>query len=71
VGGAVTGPFIGVWMSLVAIQLTQIGVASTIMALPPVLLLPIGYFVFKERITGRAVMGTIIAMSGVAVLFLV
>jgi drug/metabolite transporter (DMT)-like permease len=71
VGGAFTGPFIGVWLSLVAIQLTHIGIASTLMALPPVFLLPIGYFVFKEQITWRAVAGTVVAMSGVAVLFLV
>jgi len=69
-GGAFTGPFIGVWLSLVAIQLTKVGIASTLMALPPVLLLPIGYFVFKERITWRAVAGTVAAMSGVAILLL-
>ena len=69
-GGALTGPFLGVWMSLVAIQLTRIGIASTLMALPPILLLPIGYYVFKERITRRAIIGTLLAIMGVALLFL-
>jgi len=41
------------------------------MALPPVLLLPISYFVFGERYRWRAVVGTFVAISGVALLFLV
>jgi len=62
-------PFLGVWLSLIAIQLTHIGVASTLMALPPIFLLPISYFVFKERLGWAAVAGTIVAMMGVAILF--
>jgi len=69
-GGAFTGPFLGVWMSLVAIQLTQVGIASTLMALPPIFLLPISHYVFKEQITGRAIVGTLVAVMGVALLFL-
>ena len=65
------GPFIGVSLSLLALQRAEIGVASTIMALPPVFLLPISYVVFKERFGWRAVLGTLIAMGGVALLFLV
>jgi len=71
IGGTLVGPFIGVWLSLVAIQLTHIGIASTLMALPPVFLLPIAYFVFKERPGWRAITGTLVAMVGVAILFLV
>lgn len=65
------GPFVGVWFSLVAIQHTSLGIASTLMALPPVFLIPIGYFFFKEHITFRAIIGTLVALGGVAVLFLV
>jgi len=68
--GALFGPVIGVWLSLVAIRHTSIGVASTLMALPPVFLLPIGYFVFGERTGWRAVLGTLVAMAGVTLLFL-
>jgi drug/metabolite transporter (DMT)-like permease len=67
---SIIGPFIGVWFSLLSIQNTSLGVASTLMALPPVFLIPIGYFVFKERITLRAIIGTLVALGGVAVLFL-
>ncbi|MEW6567439.1 MAG: DMT family transporter [Chloroflexota bacterium] len=68
--GAVTGPFIGVWLSLIAIQTTHIGIASTLMALPPVFLLPVGRFVFGERIGRQAVGATLLAMAGVSMLFL-
>lgn len=68
--GALFGPVIGVWLSLVAIGNTSIGVASTLMALPPVFLIPIGRLVFGERVGGRAVLGTVVAIAGVALLFL-
>lgn len=67
--GSVLGPFIGVWFSLAAVQLTQVGVASTLMGLVPIFMLPIGYFVFKERFGWQAVAGTVVAVAGVAMLF--
>jgi drug/metabolite transporter (DMT)-like permease len=63
------GPFLGVWLSLIAIQRTEVGVASTLMGLSPIFLLPIGYLVFSERFGWRAVSGTMIAMVGVWLLF--
>ncbi len=69
--GALVGPVLGVSASLLAVQHAEIGVASTLMALPPVFLLPISYFVFKERFGWQTVAGTIVAMIGVGVLFLV
>jgi drug/metabolite transporter (DMT)-like permease len=68
--GALTGPALGVVLSLVAIAHTHIGVASTLMSLTPVLLLPVSHFLFKEKITSRAIIGTLIALSGVILLFL-
>ncbi|MDX1436450.1 MAG: DMT family transporter [Anaerolineales bacterium] len=68
--GAFTGPFLGVSFSLVAVQNTSIGVASALMALPPVLLLPVGYYVFGERFGWQAVAGTIVAVAGVIILFI-
>lgn len=69
--GALVGPVLGVSASLLAVQHAEIGVASTLMALPPVFLLPISYFVFKERFGWQTVAGTVVAMIGVGVLFLV
>jgi drug/metabolite transporter (DMT)-like permease len=68
-GGALFGPFIGVWMSLVAIKYAKIGVASAIMALPPILILPLVYFIFKEKVSFWAIIGTIVAVCGTILLF--
>ena len=68
--GAFVGPVLGVSSSLLAIQHAEIGVASTLMALTPVILLPISYFVFKEKVGWRAIAGTVLAIAGVAILFL-
>jgi drug/metabolite transporter (DMT)-like permease len=68
--GAFLGPVLGVSASLLAVQHVEIGVASTLMALPPVIVLPISYFVFKEKVGWQAVLGTLLAVAGVAVLFL-
>ena len=68
--GALFGPVLGVSASLLAVQRAEIGVASTLMALPPVIVLPISYFIFKEKIGWQAIAGTLLAIVGVAVLFL-
>ncbi len=70
-GGAFIGPFIGVSFSMLALQHTEVGVASTIMALTPIFLLPVGYLVFRERLGKRAIAGTLLAIVGVGILFLV
>jgi drug/metabolite transporter (DMT)-like permease len=71
IGGTITGPFIGIWLSLVAIQLTRVGIAATLMALPPVILIPLGYLIYRERVSRRGIIGTLVAFAGVAVIFLV
>jgi drug/metabolite transporter (DMT)-like permease len=68
--GAIFGPFIGVSLSLLAVQKAPVGIASTLMQLTPIILLPIGYFVFHEQIGRRAVMGTVLAIMGTAAIFL-
>jgi len=68
--GALMGPLLGVSASLLAVQHAKIGVASTLMALPPVIILPISYFIFKEKVGWQALLGTVLAIAGVAVLFL-
>jgi drug/metabolite transporter (DMT)-like permease len=68
--GAFVGPVLGVVSSLVAIQYVEIGIASTLNALTPVIILPISYFAFKEKIGWQAIVGTLLAIAGVAILFL-
>ncbi|MEJ5201509.1 MAG: DMT family transporter [Anaerolineales bacterium] len=70
-GGSIIGPVIGVWLSLVSIQATFVGVASTLMALTPVILLPVAKWGYKENLSSRAVVGTLISIIGVAAIFIV
>jgi drug/metabolite transporter (DMT)-like permease len=69
--GAFMGPFLGVSLSLFALQHVKVGVASTLSSLPPVFLLPVSYVIFKERFGWQAIAGTFLAIAGSAVLFLV
>ncbi len=68
--GSFFGPFLGVSLSLLAVQRTATGIASTIMAIVPVLIIPVAVFLFRERVTPREIFGAIIAVGGVAVMFL-
>jgi drug/metabolite transporter (DMT)-like permease len=70
VAGAIAGPFLGIWLSLVAIQNARLGIASTLMALPPVILIPVEFVVLRRRVSSRGVIGTLLAFGGVALIFL-
>lgn len=69
-GGAIAGPFLGVWFSLIAVQNAPVGVASTLTSLAPIILIPLSHLFFNERITSRAIIGTLLAVAGTAILFL-
>lgn len=68
--GAAVGPFLGVWMSLVAVKYIATGVAATLNAMQPVMVLPLVKGIYREQITIRAVLGAILAVGGSAILFL-
>ncbi len=68
--GAFFGPFLGVSFSLLAVRYTTTGVASTIMAIVPVLIIPPAVIFFKEKLTTREIVGSFIAVGGVALFFL-
>ncbi len=69
-GGSFVGPFLGVTLSLVAVQSTAVGVAATLMALPPIFLIPISRIIFHEQVGRRAIAGTFVAIAGVALLLI-
>ena len=64
------GPFVGVGFSLMAVQYTAAGIASTLMAMTPVIILLPSYWLFREKITLRAVLGAVISVVGVSLFFL-
>jgi drug/metabolite transporter (DMT)-like permease len=68
--GSFFGPFLGVSFSLLAVQNTSTGIASTIMALVPIFIIPPSILLFKHKITVREVIGTVISLLGVALFFL-
>jgi drug/metabolite transporter (DMT)-like permease len=67
---ALIGPVIGVSLSLLAVQNTAVGVASVLTSLSPIFMLPIAHYFFKERLGWQVIGGTLLAMIGVAILFL-
>jgi drug/metabolite transporter (DMT)-like permease len=67
--GAVFGPFLGVYLSLVAVQNTSTGVASTIIAIVPVMIIPFSILLFKEKINLREIVGALVAVAGTAIMF--
>ncbi len=69
--GSFFGPFLGVSFSLLAIKYTQAGIASTIMALVPILILPPTVIMYKQKISLTEVLGIFVSLSGVALLFLI
>jgi drug/metabolite transporter (DMT)-like permease len=68
--GAIFGPFLGVSLSLLAVQHTATGVAATIMSIVPVLIIPAAVLVLHEKVSARAVFGAVLAVVGVGMLFL-
>lgn len=69
-GGALLGPFLGVTLSLLAVQHTEAGVAASIMGTTPVLIIPWMVFVGRERVGVGGILGALVATAGVAILFL-
>ena len=67
--GSIFGPFLGVYLSLVAIQNTSTGIASTIISIVPVLIIPFAVLLFKEKVNAKEIIGAIIAVIGTGIMF--
>jgi len=67
--GSIFGPFIGVSLSLFAVQHTQTGIASTLMALVPIFIILPSAIMFKEKITARQIIGAVISIAGASIFF--
>lgn len=68
--GSLFGPVVGVSLSLLAVKHTSTGVASTLMGVVPVLILPVSILFFKEKVAFKEVLGAIIGVAGVGIMFL-
>jgi drug/metabolite transporter (DMT)-like permease len=69
--GAFFGPFLGVSLGLFAAQRAGTGIAATLIATVPVILIPVAIFKDHERVGLQEVIGVVTAVAGVAILFLV
>ncbi len=69
-GGAFFGPFLGVWLSMIAITYALAGVAQTLMSLMPVMVIPYVWVLYKQKTSWRGILGALIAITGVSILFI-
>lgn len=68
--GSVFGPFLGVSFSLLAVKYAATGVASTIMAIVPILIIPPSLLFFGQKVTWLEVLGAFISVGGVTLFFI-
>lgn len=68
-GGSFFGPFLGVSFSLLAVRMTETGIASTIMAIVPVLIIIPSVLIFKQKVTLLEIIGAFISVGGVTLFF--
>ena len=64
------GPVLGVSLSLMAVRYAPAGIASTLMALTPVLIILPYALLHKQKVRARELIGVGISMAGVALFFL-
>ena len=69
-GGSVFGPFIGVSLSLMAVQHTNTAIASTIMATTPILIIIPYVLFYKKKVTTIEIVGAVLSVVGVSLFFL-
>ena len=69
-GSTIFGPFIGVSASLLATLYTSAGIAQTIFALTPILIIAPAAILFHQRVTVREVIGAVVSVCGVCLFFI-
>ncbi len=68
--GSFFGPFLGVSLSLVAVKLIEVGIASTIMAMVPVFIILPEVFLMGKKVRTLEIAGALVAVAGVALVSL-
>jgi drug/metabolite transporter (DMT)-like permease len=68
--GSFFGPFLGVSFSLLAVKYTETGIASTIMSIVPILIIPPSLLLFRQRFSWLEIAGAFISVGGVVLMFL-
>ena len=68
--GSFFGPFLGITGSLIAVKYTDTGIAATIMAIVPILIIPPSIILFKQKFSWLEIFGAVISVTGVVLMFL-
>lgn len=68
--GSIVGPYLGITFSMISITYTKVGIASTLMATVPIIMLPMVRYYYKEKLSWFSVIGALVAVAGIAILFL-
>ena len=65
-----SGPVIGVGFSLMAANYVEAGIASTIMAMTPIIILLPSHWLFHQPVTLKGIIGVVVSVIGVSLFFL-
>jgi len=68
--GSVIGPYLGITFSMISISHAKVGIAATIMATVPIIMLPMVRYYYKEKLSWISIFGAVAAVSGIAILLL-
>lgn len=66
----VVGPVLGIVLSLYALNWAPVGIVTTLMQVSPIMLLPVDIFILKKTVSIKAILATLLAVAGAALLFL-
>ena len=69
-GSMLFGPFIGVSLSLLATQYTSTGIAQTLFALTPVLIIAPAAWLFHQKVTIQETIGAVVSVAGACLFFI-
>lgn len=67
---AVIGAFLGTWLSVFALKNTHASVAAALNSTSPLFVLPLAAYIMREKISRRAVFGTVVSIAGIVEYFL-
>ena len=68
VGGTLTGPVVGMLCYIAALKYQSAGVVTTITFMTPLLIILVATWRYKTRLSGRVLLGGLVAIAGVVVL---
>ncbi len=70
IGAILLGPFISVWISVIAIKNTEAGIAQVLLGMVPIFVVAPAWIVYRDRPTLVSLLGVAVAVGGGALLFL-